>query len=315
MRLYAGGSQEFVRNSSHNHIAEKLRAAFRTQFRYEPPPSEYRSWRESLRALSQVFTEANLDDHGVILEYQLPLTSKRLDCLITGHDDERNSSAVIVELKQWDRSELSVSDDLVRTFVGGSQRDVLHPCAQANQYRRYLADMHESFHGDDPVRLSACAYLHNYNPVTDDAILAPRFDDIRGIAPLYTADAVPRLVEFLGQRLEGGDGMPVLDRIEKSCFRPAKRLLDHVAGVIGREPRFVLLDEQQVVFSRVLAQVRAGLDHHLKHVFLIHGGPGTGKSVLAINLMSEICAAHGVETPPNRTIPRFAGRRAPSWTW
>jgi hypothetical protein len=316
MRLYAGPSPEFVKDSSHNRIAEKLRAAFRSHFRYEPPDSEVRSWRESLRALSQVFTEASLDDHGVILEYQLPLSSKRLDCLVTGLDDVRRGAAVIVELKQWDASELTEGDDLVRTFVGHAHRDVLHPCAQANQYRRYLADMHEAFHGDDAVGLSACAYLHNYHPDADDPILAPRFDLIRGIAPLYTADAVPGLVQFLGQRLARGEGLPVMDRIERSRFRPSKRLLDHVSGVIRQEPRFVLLDEQQVVFSRVLAQVRAGLDHHRKHVFLIHGGPGTGKSVLAINLMSEI-SARGLNAQYatgsrafTRTLQRIVGRRA-----
>jgi hypothetical protein len=31
-----------------------------------------------------VFQEARLDDHGVLLEYQLPLTSRRLDCIVTG---------------------------------------------------------------------------------------------------------------------------------------------------------------------------------------------------------------------------------------
>lgn len=290
MRLYAGPSTDFVRDSAHNHIAEKLRVAFRQHFRYDPPNSEYRSWRESLRALAQVFTEAELDDHGVILEYQLPLTSKRLDCLITGHDEKHRRSAVIVELKQWEESKLTEGEDLVRTFVGGAEQDVLHPCAQANQYRRYLADMHEAFHGDDAVELTACAYLHNYHLRDDDPIVAPLFDRIRAITPLYTAENVPALVEYLGKRLERGEGMPVLEQIEKSRFRPSKRLLDHVAAVIKREPRFVLLDEQQVVFSRVLSKVRAGLDHARKHVFLIHGGPGTGKSVLAINLMSEIAA-------------------------
>lgn len=316
MRLYAGPSPEFVRDSAHNHIAEKLRTAFRRQFRYEPPVSEVRSWRESLRALSQVFNEANLDDHGVILEYQLPLTSKRLDCLITGHDDDRRHKAVIVELKQWEASELTEGEDLVRTFVGGAQRDVLHPCAQANQYRRYLADGHEAFHGDDPIGLSACAYLHNYQPEEDDPILAPCFTALRDLAPLYTADAVPALVAFLGRHLARGEGLPVMQRIERSRFRPSKRLLDHVSGIIRNEPSFVLLDEQKVVFSRVLAEVQKGLDHARKHVFLIQGGPGTGKSVLAINLMSEISrlglnAQYATGSRAfTRTLQKIVGRRA-----
>jgi hypothetical protein len=208
----------------------------------------------------------------------LPLTSKRLDGLITGRDGERRESAVIVELKQWERSELTEGEDLVRTYVGGAQRDVLHPCAQANQYRRYLADMHEAFHGHDAIGLSACAYLHNYIPEQDDPILATQFSTIRAIAPLYTANAVPELTDFLSRRLQLGQGMPILERIERSRYRPSKRLLDHVSSVMKNEPRFVLLDKQQVVFQRVLTRVTAGLDRGHKHAFLIRGGPGTGKS-------------------------------------
>lgn len=316
MRLYAGMSPDFIRDSTHNQIAEKLKIAFRGQFRYDPPPSEIRSWRESLRAMAQVFTEADLTDHGVILEYQLPLTSKRLDCMITGRNGDQQDSAIVVELKQWDRSNETDGDGLVRTYVGGGERDVLHPSMQANQYRRYLVDMHEAFYDNDPVQLSACAYLHNYFPEVSDAIYAPKFDDIRGITPLFDADSVVELVRFLGSRLQKGSGLPVLERIERSRFRPSKRLLDHVSGVIKREPRFVLLDEQQVVFSRILAGVRAGLTRRKRHIFLINGGPGTGKSVLAINLMSELSgegfnAQYATGSRAfTKTLQKVVGRRA-----
>jgi len=235
MRLYAGMSPEFVRDSTHNQIADKLKVAFRCQFRYDPPASEIRAWQGSLRALAQVFTEGELDDHGVILEYQLPLTSKRLDCMITGHDGDHRDSAVIVELKQWDRSEATEGEGLIRTYVGGAERDVLHPSMQANQYRRYLIDMHEAFYDNEPVQLAACAYLHNYVSAAGDPIKSPKFDDIRGITPLFDADGVDDLVDFLGTKLEHGDGSPVLARIEQSRFRPSKRLLDHVSGVIKRD--------------------------------------------------------------------------------
>ena len=96
MRLYAGTSQEFVRDNTHNCIADRLKDAFQAHFHYSPPPSEVNSWRNSLSKLSLVMNEAKLDDHGVMLEYQLPLTSKRLDCLITGHTPDNQGSAVII---------------------------------------------------------------------------------------------------------------------------------------------------------------------------------------------------------------------------
>lgn len=316
MRLYSGSTPEFISSSARNQISEVLRTSFRSHFGFEPPESEVRSWRESLRAMSQVVTEANLDDHGVILEYQLPLTSKRLDCLFTGHASGNQGKAVVVELKQWDEASVGDGEGLVRTFVGGNVRNVLHPCAQVNQYRRYLMDGHEVFHGPEAVGLEACAYLHNYHAKADDAIFASCFDGYRSIAPLFTAGAVPELVEFLGKSLSHGRGMPILERIEKSRYRPSKRLLEHVNGVIRNEPRFVLLDEQQVVFQRVLAQVRDKLEKGQKHVFLVRGGPGTGKSVLAINLLSEISrlglnAQYATGSRAfTRTLQKIVGTRA-----
>src|SRR5512138_439256 len=104
MRLFAGSSEQFVEDTIHNQIAEKLKLAFFNYFRYYPSPGELNSWRNSLKAVTLVFTNAKLTkDQGVILEYQLPMTSKRLDCLVCGKDANAHDNAVIIELKQWDR--------------------------------------------------------------------------------------------------------------------------------------------------------------------------------------------------------------------
>lgn len=95
MRLYAGSSEEFISDSVHNRIADKMKTAFFGEYRYEPSPGEVSSWRNSLRALSMVFQDGGFKGHGVMLEYELPQTSKRLDCLVTGRDDLLNDQAAI----------------------------------------------------------------------------------------------------------------------------------------------------------------------------------------------------------------------------
>ena len=118
MRLFAGTSQQFLEDTVQNQIAEKLRLAFFGYFRYYPSHSELNSWRNSLRAVSMVFEHANLIDQGIMLEYQLPMTSKRLDCLICGRDANARDNAVIIELKQWDRCEDAPGKNEVITWVG-----------------------------------------------------------------------------------------------------------------------------------------------------------------------------------------------------
>src|SRR5260370_21638170 len=154
-----------------------------------------------------MFEYAQLKDQGVMLEYQLPLTSKRLDCVVCGRDETATDQAVIVELKQWEQCQVSDADKLVRSWVGGREREVLHPSIQVDQYRQYLEDTHSVFfEGNAPVGLSSCSYLHNYLPVDEDPILAPKFSAALGSSPLFSADGTDGLAAFLKAHVAVGQG-------------------------------------------------------------------------------------------------------------
>lgn len=289
MQLYAGMSEEFIQATTRNQIAEHLRDAFFTYYRYNPSPAEVSSWRNSLRAMKDVLTIAKLQDHGIVLEYQLPQSSKRIDCIVCGKDAAKADQAVIVELKQWEKCDPAVPDKLVRTWVGGAHREVLHPSVQVGQYREYLEDTNTAFHeGPRPVRLSACCYLHNYKLLQGDALLAPKFTNAVGASPLFDLDSAEKLAGFLGDRLSTGQGESVLTRVIDSRLRPSRKLMDFVADTIKSRAPWILLDEQLVVFEHILSTARAGLEGAQKQVVIVRGGPGTGKSVLAINLMADL---------------------------
>jgi hypothetical protein len=288
MRLYAGSTPQFIEDTTQNQIAGKLKREFEAAFRYPPSQSEVRSWGESLSRMAHVVRYANLMDHGVILEYQLPLTSRRLDCMVMGRDEARKDHAVIVELKQWEASIPAEGDRQVVTFLGQRQRETLHPSVQVGQYKMYLQDGHEAFYEDDAVGLEACAYLHNYSPINEDAIYASKFDKFLEDCPVFNMDEVPKLRDFLTAKLGGGEGLEVLKRVERSKARPSKKLMEHVASVIKGKAEYVLLDEQLVVFDKVVACARRGFHGSKKAALIVRGGPGTGKSVIAINLMGEL---------------------------
>ncbi len=265
-----------------------LREAFRYAFRQDPGASEVNSWRNSLRAVSQVFQEAKIDDSGVILEYQLPLSSKRLDCMVLGRDSSKRDQAVIVELKQWDRCGEGYGDKVV-TFTGGANRDVLHPSVQVGQYRMYLEDSHTAFYeGDSPVGLSGCSYLHNYNYDAADPIFALKYKHYYEDCPLFMADHTHDLIRYLQDRVERGGGMDVLRRVEKSDYRPNKKLLEHIGGILQGKGEYILLDEQLVSYERVLFAAHEAMHSGRKTIVLVRGGPGTGKSVIALNLLAEL---------------------------
>lgn len=291
MRLFAGTSEQFLEDTVQNQIAEKLRLAFFGYFRYYPSPSELNSWRNSLRAVSMVFEHAHLTDQGILLEYQLPMTSKRLDCMICGRDANARDNAVIIELKQWDRCESAPGKSEVISWVGG-RRELLHPSIQVRQYKRYLKDTHTAFYEEpNPIILNACAYLHNYSVYSEDILFSQKFEEALSSSPLFTADDVNKLSKYLTTKLENGYGIDVLKRIEASKYRPSKKLMDHVGNVIKGIPEYILLDEQQIVYDSVFSSAKLGFQDKQKTVIIIKGGPGTGKSVIAINMMADLMLA------------------------
>ncbi len=316
--LYWGTTSDFVTHTKHNEIAGRLQQAFFDAFGYPPPEGEVRSWRNSLKALSNAIELGGLLDHGLLLEYQIPMTSKRLDALITGHDREGRPAAVIVELKQWsDDVAPSKVDDMVTVRYGAGLKEQLHPSAQVGQYHQYLADAHETFH-EGNVALRACSYLHDFKHDDQSELLSPRHANVLALYPLFAGDRVTELVQFLDDHLGDGRGLGVLRSVREGKYRPHKKLLDHTARMIQGEPSYVLLDEQQVVFKSILAKVAEARELGTKAVFVVRGGPGTGKSVIALNLVAELAkngyAVHHATGSAafTNTVRRRVGTRAAS---
>jgi DUF2075 family protein len=208
--------------------------------------------------------------------------------MVTGHSDDGQPYSVIVELKQWSDVEESNADDCVTTWVAGAKRDILHPSRQVGQYEEYLRDMHSVFVRGE-VGLRSCAFLHNlsYNPANE--IYAPRHANVLKQYPAFTGDRQDDLITYMADHLRAGRGEAVLDQVLKSKFAPSKKLLEHTAKVVQDQKAYVLLDSQQVVFSKVLAEARDGAraSKLKKTVVLVHGGPGTGKSVIARHLLGR----------------------------
>ena len=288
MLLYQGTSDEFVSETTKNAIVDKLEGSFKRQMGYNPSEPERRSWQNSLRAMALVVSVSGLKKHGVGIEYQLPGSSKRLDFMITGLSVDKKKEAVIIELKQWEKTEPGDGDKVV-TFVGQRERDVLHPSVQVGNYRQYLSDQLVALHeGETSIRLSACSYLHNYSLEKDDPLLEEKFKAVVQKNPVFSKDDVDKLVTYLNNFVPQSDNGEVLDEIVKSKAKPSKKLLEEIHRVVKDDSRYVLLDEQIVAYNRIVAEVKRSAKTGEKAAVIIRGGPGTGKSVIALNVMGEL---------------------------
>jgi DUF2075 family protein len=249
-------------------------------------PSEIQSWKHSLLEMAKVLQDEEIPaDAGVAIEYQLPQSSKRIDFVITGEDAAARTKVIIVELKQWSESRRSDKDAIVWARRGGraGEREGTHPSYQAWSYAAYLQDFNAAVQ-DGAMTLQPCAYLHNHP--RDGEIDHPHYRDHLARAPLFLARERGKLQAFIREHVRHGDRRGALYAIENGRIRPSKMLIDSVAGLLQGKAEFVLIDDQKVAHETILqVETRAA---QRKQVVIVQGGPGTGKSVIAINLLGAL---------------------------
>ena len=285
MIIYQAPKVSFLGDLEESRIDQLLVDGFRERLGRGVSPSEVGSWRNSLQYVGNVLRDPLLpDDLGVSVECQIPRTSKRIDVILTGQGGGGSDHAVIVELKQWERAERTAKDGIVLTFLGGSKRETVHPSYQAWGYATLLEQFNETVQNDGIV-LHPCAFLHN---CAELAGLTDRFySEYLSRAPLFIRNEVGKLRGFIREFITLGDRTNIMGRIEQSRLRPSRKLSDAVLGMLDQRPEFVLVDEQKEVFEMALQLARQPTGAK-KQVLIVHGGPGTGKSVVAINLVARL---------------------------
>lgn len=294
MIVYQESKAGFLRDAFTLDIEEVVLAAFRQRTGRAVAQAEVRSWKESLIAMARVVNDASVpDDAGIAIEYGIPQTSKRIDFILSGRGQDDREQLVIVELKQWQSAKKTDCDGIVRTRFAGGEAVTSHPSYQVWSYAALLRDFNEAVYESD-LGLIPCAYLHNYE---DDGVLTdPFYGQYLEKAPVFLKGESERvrLREFISRHVRRGDEEKLLYRLERGRIRPSKGLVDALSGMLAGNQEFVLVDDQKVVYETALAAAREAAATGKKQVVIVDGGPGTGKSVVAINLLVALTAGRMV---------------------
>jgi len=285
MIVYTGDKETFsndvisnnIENIIHNFYIEKLGSATNA--------NEINSWKNSMMYMNNVLLDNDIPhDAGVTIEYQIPQTSKRIDFILSGKDENDVDYAILIELKRWSESKMTDKDGVVNTFVGKRHRDVSHPSYQAWTYSSLLNGFNEAVYNSD-IKLIPCAYLHNYMP--DNLITHEFYKEYIDKAPIFLKPDVLKLREFIKKFVKYGDDNKIIQLIDGGRIRPSKSLADSLSSMLKGNQEFLMIDDQKVVYETALALAKKSSLTN-KNVLIVEGGPGTGKSVVAINLLVNL---------------------------
>lgn len=287
MLVYEGIKSGFIDDVNLNKIVDKIYEKYK-RFFGRTSESQLNSWKNSMQYMRGVLDDREIPDNaGVAIEFNIPTTSKRIDFILSGRDGNKKDSVIIIELKQWETcSAVEGKDGIVSTFTGGGIREVTHPSYQAMSYANLIKDFNETVQLDE-IGLYPCAFLHNYDLRDDDPICSSQYRDYIKEAPMFGTNDFEKLRRFIKKYIVEGDDRELLYKIENGRIKPSKRLQDSLAKMLQGNREFNMIDEQKVIYEDAIRMAIDTLASNSKNVLVVQGGPGTGKSVLAINLLVE----------------------------
>lgn len=285
MIVYQEAKKQFLHDVRLDLIEDKIEQKVRERLHKKTASNEFMSWMNSMQYMYKVMEDKSIPDESMIaIEYRIPNSNKRVDFIVSGEDQMGRESAVVIELKQWQKMEKVESKEaIVKTNLHGRNVETIHPSYQAWSYVSMIEDYNEDVRRYK-INLKPCAYLHNYRLKENDDLVDECYEYYIDKAPVFTRGDTDRLSKFISKYIKKGNP-DVLYHIDHGRIVPSKSLQDSLSSMLRGNQEFTLIDDQKVVFERALEIVKK---EEKKKVYIVHGGPGTGKTVLAINMLVAI---------------------------
>jgi uncharacterized protein len=286
MIIYRETKQKFCEDVFSNQIDDIILSEYVAKTGRRVGQSEQDSWRNSLNYMDKIVNDYAIpNDSGITIEYNIPGSSQRIDFIITGMDEHNIEHAILIELKQWSDIEITGQDAIVKTHFKHGLKETTHPSYQVWSYAVQLESYNQTVY-EEKINLIPCAYLHNYS-TNNNKINDPFYSYYIEKAPLFLKEDALKLREFIKKYIKFGDKKNLIYRIDSGKIKPTKSLVDSLDSMLKGNTEFIMIDEQKVVYEKALALInkaKVGKDQ----VLIVEGGPGTGKSVVAINLLVEM---------------------------
>ncbi len=287
MLVFSCLKKEFIEYVNEGIISNKVYQAYQDIFKKKTVFNQIKAWANSLPIMKDILKDLP-DNVGITIEYNIPLTSKSVDMIISGYDKYKKPLIILIELKQWSYTKvIKAVDGVVRTYINGREKNVLHPAYQVLSYANLLKGYNINIEKDN-ITIIPLVYLHNYELNGDDALYNIKYRPYYSKVYMFGKNDTQELKNLINSQIILGDNLDIINRIDKSEERPTKRLLEAINNMLKAQKEFKLLDEQKVLMEEIITLAYKAYTEKQKIVMIIKGEPGTGKSVLAINALGEL---------------------------
>ena len=301
MVIYQETKAGFLSDVDNNLLKTRLVSAF--QSKTGSVPADSYVWADEYSRFATALSKARVDDDiQIAIEYHISAAGRfRIDVLLAGNDGQTDNG-VIIELKAWETANVSDVPEMVFCPIGGGSIRQ-HPCVQARKYRGLILRFNEDIK-EQNIQLHSAAYLFNLQRRNPEPLEDSRYQRIISDSKLFLANDVAQLRQFLERFLPRKSKNDVIFLIENGRLRPADELVARVSSMLDGNEEFDLIDDQNEAFQNIKHLLFDSKQQKTRRVFVVEGGPGTGKSVIAIRLLAEILKSKrmGFFVAPNKAF-------------
>ena len=261
MLAYHKTYNEFCDDINKGQIVNQIQNALCRSF----GPSEQKSFRVSLSSLKNALSNVNIPpDVQVGLEVNVPLTSKRIDFVIAGEDDNDQKNVVIVELKQWEEV---LHTDMSDVVLLGTQEKV-HPSWQAYSYGTTISNFNE-YVENNPINLYTCCFLHDYKTEYEGEIKNIVYSEGIKKSPAFISDEWVKFAEFISSKIKKSSDVDILYELVNGKIKPSKFLVDCLSDSLNGNSKIELIDQQRVAFSNLNKEIDKALKTNERKVIIV----------------------------------------------
>ena len=288
MIVYEATKQSFLEDVYNDKVSKKIKE----RLGFNVGSSENESWIDTANHMEKILRDSRFpDDISVAMEFKLYNSKLRVDFIVCGLNEEKKNTIIVIEFKRWNNAKVVTDrDDMVEVKAYGI---VPHPSYQALSYTKVIKNFYAAAE-ENKMDIYPCSCLHRYEKTENDAITNDQYKNLLEESPIFLNGENDKLKDFINRYIKYGDNKETLYILEEGGIKPSKQLQDNILNMLKGKEEFSMIDLQKDVFEEAKRLAKLSKKDGKKRVYIVEGGPGTGKSVIAINLLGQLIGKYGM---------------------